>query len=350
MATRFREWPATGSFGLAVRAPSTAGSATSNTADSPLLPFVQGAGVSPLFPPHCQAKEEAQEAILHVVRRDPHLFGLDRARWRLSDLLWACDWLNPISLGGLSKLLDRLGISYQRGRDHVHSPDPLYPEKRAFVQQVVAEAQASAGRVVALFQDELTYYRQPTIAWAYAKRGQQAPRAQRSHQTNTATRVTAVLNPLDGQVDYWQGSRISTDRLVSFYQQVRQAYPLAEQLYLVQDNWPVHYHPDVLVALEEQESDWPRSVPKHWPTEPSATAKRRYGALQLPIQLVSLPTYASWLNPIEKLWRWLKQDVLHLHRLSDRLTELRASVNRFLDHFAVGSLDLLRYVGLPVSV
>ncbi|MBK9008807.1 MAG: transposase [Anaerolineae bacterium] len=23
------------------------------------------------------------------------------------------------------------------------------------------------------------------------------------------------------------------------------------------------------------------------------------------------PTYASWLNPIEKLWKWLKQEVLH---------------------------------------
>jgi hypothetical protein len=204
--------------------------------------------------------------------------------------------------------------------------------------------------VVALFQDELTYYRQPTLAWAYAERGQQAPYAERSHQTNTATRVTAVLNPLTGQVDDWQGSRISTARLVSFYQQVRKAYPEAERLYLIQDNWPVHFHPEVLVALEEQESPWPRSVPKHWPTEPSAAAQRRYGALQLPIQLVMLPTYASWLNPIEKLWRWLKQEVLHLHRLSDRLTELRASVCRFLELFAVGSLELLRYVGLPVSV
>ena len=61
-----------------------------------------------------------------------------------------------------------------------------------------------------------------------------------------------------------------------------------------------------------------------------------------------LPTYASWTNPIEKLWRWLRQEVLHLHRLADRLEELRAEVRRFLDRFALGSLELLRYVGLPV--
>jgi len=29
--------------------------------------------------------------------------------------------------------------------------------------------------------------------------------------------------------------------------------------------------------------------------------------------LVPLPTYGSWTGPIERLWRWLKQEVLHLH-------------------------------------
>ena len=27
------------------------------------------------------------------------------------------------------------------------------------------------------------------------------------------------------------------------------------------------------------------------------------------IEPVWLPTYAPWLNPIEKLWRWLRQEV-----------------------------------------
>ncbi|MCB8937396.1 MAG: transposase [Ardenticatenaceae bacterium] len=66
----------------------------------------------------------------------------------------------------------------------------------------------------------------------------------------------------------------------------------------------------------------------------------------MPVQLLPLPTYASWLNPIEKLWRWLKQEVLHLHRFSDDWPELREVVASFLDQFATGSDALLRYVGL----
>jgi transposase len=52
------------------------------------------------------------------------------------------------------------------------------------------------------------------------------------------------------------------------------------------------------------------------------------------------------LNPIEKLWRWLKQDVLHLHRLSSTWQALKQLVAEFLDQFDQGSNDLLSYVGL----
>ena len=51
-------------------------------------------------------------------------------------------------------------------------------------------------------------------------------------------------------------------------------------------------------------------------------------------------------NPIEKLWRWARQTVLHRHRLPDRWDELKHRVACFFDQFKDGSQDLLRYVGL----
>ena len=62
-----------------------------------------------------------------------------------------------------------------------------------------------------------------------------------------------------------------------------------------------------------------------------------------------LPTYASWCNPIEKLWRKLRQEVTHLHRWANDVPRLREEVERFLDQFASGSTDLLRYVGLSTG-
>jgi hypothetical protein len=77
-----------------------------------------------------------------------------------------------------------------------------------------------------------------------------------------------------------------------------------------------------------------------------APAQTVGSARLLPIQLVFLPTYAPWLNPIEKLWRWLRQQVLHLHRLSDAWDQLKQRVLDFMIQFAHGSSELLHYVGL----
>ena len=69
-------------------------------------------------------------------------------------------------------------------------------------------------------------------------------------------------------------------------------------------------------------------------------------AKELDIHPVYLPTYASWLNPIEKLWRWLKADVLHGHEFAHNIQLLHQTVTQFLDQFSSPSPALLRYVGL----
>jgi transposase len=306
------------------------------------------AGASPLFPPEHSASPQAKEALERLVRRDPRTLGVSRARWRLADLLAALpQWLVK-SESGMSRLLARLKISYQRGRDYVHSPDPDYDAKITYIEELFARARASGGRLVALYLDELTYYRQPTLARAYAPHREQ-PRAARAHGSNTATRIVGALDVSDGRVHFWQGSRVDIPQLVQFFSRLREGYPEAERVNIVLDNWPVHFHPDVLVALEPQLSSWPRYLPKEWYKPPSASAVRKWGDWSLPIQLVPLPTYASWENPIEKLWRWTKQDVLHLHRSAAKVTVLRGLVETFLKGFAQGSSALLRYVGLPLG-
>jgi len=85
----------------------------------------------------------------------------------------------------------------------------------------------------------------------------------------------------------------------------------------------VHTHPDWLVALEPQATRWPWYRPPNGPTEPGAAAIRRWGELKLPIQIVPLPTYASWCNPIEKLWRKPRQVLVNRMFFGVRLLVLR---------------------------
>jgi transposase len=305
-----------------------------------------GRGRKPRGQPPPPAATLAQAA-LDVVRRDPHTLGVARSRWTLATLRASCPWLGPGSDSGLWRLLRRLGIGLKRGREWVHSPDPDYPAKRAWLATRVAAAQHDAG-VPVLYLDEATIFRQPTVAPAYAAIGGAQARAQRSLRRNTPTRLVGTLAHADGRVVARQAQTISVATLVGFYQALTAAYPTARRLYVVQDNWPVHHHPDLLVALEPQESPFTPARPPSWPTQPSRAAQQRWGALHLPIQLVWLPTYASWLNPIEKLWRKLRQEVIHMHPWADALEQLRDAVATFLATFTHGSLALKRYVGLAI--
>jgi transposase len=88
-------------------------------------------------------------------------------------------------------------------------------------------------------------------------------------------------------------------------------------IFIAQDNWPVHFLPEVTEAL-----------------------------VLTKIRLLRLPTYASWTNPIETVWRKLYQEVLHQHEFRDRWKEFEATMEAWLQQCINGSLVLLRYVGL----
>jgi hypothetical protein len=273
------------------------------------------AGESPFFP--LIGKEEAKQQIEYLLHQSPREYGLARTRWRLQDVGATLKWLESCSQPGIYKVLKRLGFSRKRAMNFIHSPDPNYHRKWKAILQAFMEAINHPDEVVMVFLDEFSYYRQPTLACAYHATGHIQPYAFQVARSNTRTRLVAVLNALTGKVTYLQRSVIGVSALQVFYQQVRATYPQAQKIYIVQDNWPVHKLPEVFQALQEQD-----------------------------LTPLFLPTYASWLNPIEKLWRWLKQDILHLHKLPTDLETLRSQVREFLDRFASDSDLLLHYVGL----
>jgi len=311
-----------------------------------------GSGRKPSYWGKYESQQEAKDAILHVVRRSPAVFGSSDSRWSLDLIGRVCDWLRYRNPSGLSQLLKRLRISYKRGRSYVHSPDPHYQEKMDMIAQCLLKAWYAPEKYVLLYQDEFTIYRQPSLDRDYEQMGMIQPLARRSHRSNTEFRGIGALNGITGQVTYHQASKSSISQLTKFYDMVAEDYTQIDTIYMVQDNWPVHYHPDLLIHLQPQDFQFPIHKPGNWPDEPSPKAKKNAekrkseGIRKLPIKILQMPTYASWANPIEKLWRWVRQSVLHLHRLSDKWQQLKIRVRDFILSFRKGSNDLLRYVGL----
>jgi hypothetical protein len=277
------------------------------------------------------------------------MFGEPRTRWTLAALGRHVSWLAGYSVSGVWRAVRALGVRWKRAREHVHSPDPACDEKRIAIAASRTASRTSGGRVVTLFQDEVTLHRQPSLAAAWSARGRDHALAERSYRADAPTRIVGTLAAAAGRVLVRRRSKLTVPALVGFYQAVAAAYPDATRIDVVLDNWPVHFHPDLLAALVPQTSPFPFPRPPAWPAEPSAAAVRAWGDLQLPIQLLPLPTYASWLNPIEKLWRWLRQEVVHLHPWADDLPALRAAADAFFAQFTAGTdsaAALLCYTGL----
>jgi hypothetical protein len=239
----------------------------------------------------------------------------------------------------MSQLLKRLKIAWKRGRNHVHSPDGDYLAKLRAVK--INLLRTGREQRIFVFADEFTLYRHPSLANAYEQQGKRQPLAELGYKGNYTWRIAAALNANTGQITYLQARVIDVTRMILFYRKLHQTYPEAE-IWLAQDNWPLHSHADVIAALQPQEFPFALHIPSNW----SKTPIRPIPATRLPIRFLFLPTYASWTNPIEKLWRLLRQEVLHLHRYADDWLALKQHVCIFLDQFQHGSTDLLHYVGL----
>lgn len=228
-----------------------------------------------------------------------------------------CPSLFLLSESGISRRLKKWKIQLRRTRSYITSPDEHYREKVTLLRRV--QEQAAQGQLVLLYGDEHTFYRQPLAGQVWHEQGgggKRQPRCVRSHRSDTKRRTIAAMNAQTGQV-HWHGCSMSRIKeLCLFLKQLRTAYH-DTRVVLVWDNWPVHLHEKVLTCAHEQK-----------------------------IELVFLPTYAPWLNPIEKLWRWLKHDVLTAHRDSDNWLQLRGRVEEFLQRFKNPSEQLLRYCGL----
>jgi hypothetical protein len=239
-------------------------------------------------------------------------------RWSLSRVRAAVDWLHGYSLSGVWRVLRRLGAGWRMGYPRQFSPDPDYAPKVAHLLSCLQQVAGDPQRFGLVFLDEMGF-------WRWAEAGQDwmaAPPLPVTRVacagTNRQWRIIGALNALSGQVDYLDNYIVGRRVVAQMYQKLDQVYDTLERLYVVQDNWSIHNHADVQAV-----------------------------ANQLPrLEIVWLPTYAHWLNPIEKLWRWLRQNVLRLHPWAADWNQLLGQVHRFLDQFAQGSGDLLRYVGL----
>jgi hypothetical protein len=301
-----------------------------------------------------------REKLKELTSRSPRALGLGRSRWTLELLRKHLGEKAPETDSGTWRMLGRLGLTHTRGQGYALSPDEQFEAKRAFIEGVCGrvgtgdrpEEPESEAADRLFYLDELTYELHPTVERDWSPVGEQ-PTTPRGTCGQREGRLLAAMDGETGQLFYRQKRSVGRADLTELYRELTSACEAdgnAQRLWVVQDNAPFHFHAEVLQELEPQV--WPRAhpafeypIPGQWPDPTDAALSGG----DLPVQIVPLPTYASWLNPIERLWRWLKQEVLHLHPYAANWKKLKRGVRCFLNRFTGGSEALLSYTGVSQS-
>lgn len=250
-----------------------------------------------------------------MVHQRPAASGLGRSRWWLDGLRQVIPWLKGRSLTCVWQTLKRAGLVYKRGRTYVHSPDPHYDLKLAYITAAQRQVIAAPQQVVFLYQDELTYYARPSLHRDYAVSGHDQLRVDVGHTMNRVRRIAAVVDLVSARVIAWQRAHFKVATLLAFFRHIEQVYAHATRIFIALDNWSVHFHPTLSLAFQHSR-----------------------------LTFLRLPTYAPWTNPIERLWLLLKQQVIHHHGSTHDWLALQGRVQVWLDQWAHGSSWLADYL------
>ena len=155
-----------------------------------------GRGRKPAFSP--KSPEEAESEVLAAIGQHPGLVNRHQTRWTLRTLGQVVPWLRDVCVSGIHQILSRLGISYKRARDYVRSPDKDYAQKLSRIQQVLEEARENPETCVVVYQDEFSFYLQPTVAKDWTKTGTKYPLARQSYHPQETCYGIGAFNPHTG--------------------------------------------------------------------------------------------------------------------------------------------------------
>lgn len=254
--------------------------------------------------------EAAQAEIERLLERSPLDEGYDFTTWttplltrHLKEHLGL-----EVSEATVRRTLHRLEFVWRRPRWYIDYEDPCFEERMEAIEAALGEAEASS--LTVLFEDETDFRRLPPLRGMWMRRGQQARIA--APASNGKFALYGVLDPLTGET-------------------FTSAYPKGKSCYTKAflDEVMARFQGEVLVIWDQ--ASWHTS---------EMIEKVIAGYERLRVLL--LPKRAPQENPVEDLWRHLKQ--LIAANLERDLETLKAACHAFFERLT--NEDVLRMTGL----
>lgn len=281
-----------------------------------------GGGVRALTPKKAPGRPAkltpTQKAELaRTVEAGPEAAGFPGACWRtplLQEWLWS-RFRVRFNVHYLSELLRSLGFSFQKARFVADHLDEAARHRWQTVTFPALLAQAKQSNAWLLFGDEASFPQWGTLSYTWAKRGQQ-PTVKTSGQRK-GYKVFGLVDYFSGRFWYQgQDAKLNSDSYQAFLQQVLDS--TNRPLIVIQDGARYHTSKQMQVFF--------------------ATHAHR-------LTIAQLPSYSPDFNPIEKLWKRIKEKETHMHYFPT-FEALTKKVQQALLNFQNAPQEILSLCGL----
>jgi putative transposase len=212
-----------------------------------------------------------------TVDQEPREIGKNHSNWSSKTLV---KHLNlPVHPTTVQRYLKRLGWRWGRPRHRIASPDPRYGPKRRYLRKL--ERQALRGELRLYYADEVDIDLLPTLSGRWMRVGQQ--QAVNTPGKNVKSYGFGAVNVITGFLAWlvWPSKNN-----LGFRHLLRQvlAHHAGDpvKIVVVVDNYRIHKTQAVNQLLSTHKGH---------------------------LRLYFLPTYSPTLNPIERLWRYFREQV-----------------------------------------
>jgi transposase len=270
-------------------------------------------------PPKLTPTQKA--ALATVIEEGPVKAGFSGACWRspmIQQLIYERFGVY-YNVFYIAQLLKNLGFSYQKAAfvsDHLNEAKRQEWRTKTW-PQILRRAQAR--NALLLFGDEASFPQWGTLTYTWARRGQQ-PKVKTSGKRK-GYKVFGLIEYFTGRFFYQgQEGRLNSAAYIAFLTRVLEQ--TTQPIVLIQDGAKYHTSAETNAFFARQ------------------TAR---------LQVFQLPTYAPDYNPIEKLWKKIKQQDTHLHYFPtfEALTE---KVEQALLKFTNTPEEILALCSLPTEL
>jgi hypothetical protein len=244
-----------------------------------------------------------QEIIATVETTTPQDHDIPGQGWTLKKLRrWVYDKVKRlVSRSLLHKVLRAAGLSWKKCKKLLGKGDP--DQRAAFIVRLLElYDEVARGEVLLIYIDEAHVHRDLETGYTWGRIGKRIWRRSCCAPLSDRINWYGAYNFTDGQCLIWNEGNCCKEHTAEFLQHVYEWLPKDDRrVVIIWDNAPWH------------------------------TAKLvQQAAKDLEFELVRLATYSPDLNPIEGLWKWLREEVTQ-HQCYETMRGLFDACKAFVD-------------------